>query len=75
VPDEEVLAFAIKRNRAVVTLNRKDFIRLHRLDSKHCGIVACKVDENFERQANRINEAVNKYKSLDNQLIRVNRPA
>ena len=31
IPDEEVLAFAIDDERAVVTLNRQDFIRLHRV--------------------------------------------
>ena len=30
IPDEEVLTFAIRENRAVITLNRRDFIRLHR---------------------------------------------
>jgi predicted nuclease of predicted toxin-antitoxin system len=29
-PDPEVLAFATREGRAVVTLNRKDFLRLHR---------------------------------------------
>ncbi|WP_334311674.1 DUF5615 family PIN-like protein [Kamptonema animale] len=31
IPDEEVLAFAISKNRAVLTLNRRHFIRLHSL--------------------------------------------
>lgn len=31
VPDEEVLAFATGQQRAVLTLNRLDFIRLHRI--------------------------------------------
>lgn len=29
VPDEDVLAFAVSENRAVLTLNRKHFVRLH----------------------------------------------
>jgi predicted nuclease of predicted toxin-antitoxin system len=29
IPDDQVLQFAISRNRAVLTLNRSDFIRLH----------------------------------------------
>jgi len=35
VPDEEVLAFASIQGRAVLTLNRKHFIRLHRVQPKH----------------------------------------
>jgi predicted nuclease of predicted toxin-antitoxin system len=27
IPDEEVLAFAISENRAILTINRKDFMR------------------------------------------------
>jgi predicted nuclease of predicted toxin-antitoxin system len=29
IPDDEVLRFATAENRAVLTLNRRDFIRLH----------------------------------------------
>jgi predicted nuclease of predicted toxin-antitoxin system len=31
LPDEEVIAFATSQNRAVLTLNRRHFIRLHQL--------------------------------------------
>ena len=41
IPDEEVLAFAVSTNRAIVTLNRPDFIRLHRLSSDQNGIILC----------------------------------
>jgi predicted nuclease of predicted toxin-antitoxin system len=30
IPDDEVLAFAVTNNRAVMTLNRQDFAQLHR---------------------------------------------
>ena len=29
IPDEEVLVFAHRQGRAVLTINRKDFLRLH----------------------------------------------
>jgi predicted nuclease of predicted toxin-antitoxin system len=39
IPDNEVLTFATKNGRVVVTQNRKDFIRLHRLRPDHAGII------------------------------------
>ena len=41
IPDEAVLAFAVAQGRAVLTSNRRDFIRLHRKSSTHAGIVTC----------------------------------
>lgn len=35
VPDEEVLTFAATEGRAVLTLNRKHFVRLHRHNVEH----------------------------------------
>ncbi len=58
IPDEDVLAFAIADNRAVITLNRYDFIRLHRLNSEHCGIIVCTNDTDRQRLATRISEAI-----------------
>lgn len=72
-PDDRVLAFATKGNRAVLTTNRKDFIRLHRKSTKHAGIIACKFDTDFKGQANRIDQAISSYDSLRGELIRVNR--
>ncbi len=75
IPDEEVLAFAVNDERAVLTLNRDDFFRLHRLQPDHCGIIACKDDVDRERMARRINEAIASGETLRSKLIRVNRPA
>jgi predicted nuclease of predicted toxin-antitoxin system len=75
IPDEEVLAFAIRDKRAVITLNRQDFIRLHRANSQHFGIVVCTNDTDRNRMAIRINEAITSQNSLQGQLIRVVRPA
>ncbi len=36
LPDEDVLAFAVSENRAVLTLNRRDFFRLHKLTPAKC---------------------------------------
>ena len=75
IPDEDVLAFAISDDRAVVTLNRQDFIRLHRATSDHPGIIVCTNDTDRPRMATRINEAIAAEGSLRGKLIRVVRPA
>ena len=75
IPDEEVLAFAIRNNRAVITLNRRDFIRLHRANCEHSGIIVCTNDSDRQRMANRIDKAIAIEESLEGQLIRVVRPA
>ena len=75
IPDEDVLAYAIEENRALLTLNRKHFIRLHKnVHGSHPGIVVCKQDTDFPRQAQRIHAEVAQYANLDGRLIRVNRP-
>lgn len=69
------MVFAASEDRAVLTLNRDDFFRLHRLKPAHCGIIACKDDVDRERMARRINEAIASEETLRGKLIRVNRPA
>ncbi len=73
-PDAAILTYALAQKRAVLTWNRRDFIRLHRQFTSHSGIVVCTEDANFSAQAGRIHQAVESLPSLDNQLIRVNRP-
>jgi len=72
--DEAVLAFAIENKRAVLTLNRKHFIDLHKSNLKHQGIIVCSVDLDFVGQARRINEALQAQNMLAGILIRINRP-
>ena len=74
LPDGEVLAFATSQQRAVLTLNRKDFVKLHRASNAHSGIIACSRDDNWQRQAERIHAAVSAQESLSGQLLRVNKP-
>jgi hypothetical protein len=75
IGDAEVLAFAIAHQRAVLTLNRKHFVQLHREHSEHHGIIVCTFDPDFARQSHRIHEAVEQQQTLVDQLLRVNRPA
>jgi predicted nuclease of predicted toxin-antitoxin system len=74
IPDEAVLAFAISQNRAVLTVNRADFIRLHKQDSGHAGIIVCTEDVDRQRLVQRIHAAIVVTETLAMQLIRVNRP-
>jgi hypothetical protein len=74
VPDEAVLAFATQRDRAVLTLNRRDFIRLHQQNPPHAGIVVCTQDADVLGQAERIDRAIGEAGALAGQLIRVLRP-
>jgi hypothetical protein len=71
IPDDEVLAFATMQERAVLTLNRRDFIRLHNQDSNHAGIVVCKDDFDKVALADRIHGAIEADGSLIGKLIRV----
>lgn len=75
IPDEAVLSFATTEKRAVLTLNRRDFFRLHQHNPIHAGIIACTEDVDFEALANRIHEVIKEYGgNLEGQTVRVNRP-
>lgn len=75
IPDDLVLAFAVGQERSILTVNRIDFIRLHRRDNQHFGIVVCTNNRNWEQFAARIDEAVRAEESLRGKLIRVMRPS
>ena len=75
IPDDQVLAYATRQNRAVLTVNRSDVIKLHKQNADHAGIIVCTEDMNRARLSNRIHAAISKETSLEGQLIRVNRPS
>ncbi len=75
LPDSDVLAFATKNKRIVLTQNRRDFFRLHNQNPAHQGIIACTDDKNLYRLATRINDAICAEDTLEGKVIRVNRPA
>ena len=72
--DEDVLEFATQDERALLTLNRRHFIRLHGRQPNHGGIIVCTFDPDFARQARRIDSAIGTKTDLRGQVIRVNRP-
>ncbi len=70
VPDDEVLAFAVENGRAVLTHNRQDFIRLHRRNPAHAGIVVCTKNTDFPDLTARIHAKLQEMESLSGQLVR-----
>jgi Domain of unknown function (DUF5615) len=75
IPDPQVLAFAIRLGRAVLTLNRRHYIKLHKQSAGHRGIVVCTYDQDHPAFAQRIHQALVSEDPLDNKLVRVNKPA
>ena len=73
ITDRELLERATELDRAVLTLNRLDFKRLHLQVPDHAGIIICTEDPNRIRQAQRVVEAITKAGELRRQLIRVYR--
>jgi predicted nuclease of predicted toxin-antitoxin system len=71
IPDEEVLQYAISQKRAVITINRKDFKRLHRLTPNHYGIIICTENLDFNSFVGQIDAALNTLGDISGQLIRV----
>lgn len=74
IPDEEVLAHATEQERILITFNRKHFIKLHRENNVHAGIIVCTVDVNFEDLAQRIHTALEENSDMADKLLRINRP-
>ncbi len=76
IPDEKVLEFAINQNRIFLTLNRRDFIRLHRNKPLHYGIIVCTENTDFKELAELIQEKLQENKNtFQNQIMRVNKPS
>jgi hypothetical protein len=74
LPDEAVLTLATADGRAVATLNRRHFVRLHAKVASHAGIIACTFDPDFAQQGRRIDDALRGLEKLAGQLLRINRP-
>ena len=73
--DEAVLSIASDKQRALLTLNRRHFIQLHRRQPNHEGLIVCTFDPDFTGQAQRIADALEKESDLAGQLIRIYRAA
>jgi hypothetical protein len=73
IKDEDVLAFATAAGRAVLTFNRRHFIRLHACASSHEGIIVCTRDDDVSALADRIHQLLNSVPTLKDQLLRIKR--
>lgn len=71
IPDDEVLEFATAGDRAVITLNRQDFISLHRQNMTHAGIVICKPERDYVNQARHLHESISQIQTFHNRLFRL----
>jgi len=71
IPDQSVLEFGIETNRIIITLNRDDFILLHRQISQHSGIIICKTDRDYQGQITFLHQYLQSQMSLENCLIRI----
>lgn len=73
LPDEDVLTFATTEKRAVLTVNRRDFFRLHKLQPNHFGIIACTRDDDIARLTANIHDGISTLETLTGKVIRVYR--
>lgn len=73
VSDLDVVRYATANGRVVVTLNRRDFIRIHQSGIPHAGIVVCTLDQNYAALASRIDHALATQTATANTLVRVDR--
>jgi hypothetical protein len=74
IPDAAVLAFATSLGRAVLTFNRRHFIRLHQQSALHAGIIVCTKDDDSAALASRIHQELAKSTTPHGQLVRITRP-
>jgi hypothetical protein len=74
ISDADQLAYATGLGRAILTRNRRHFLRLHQSSAQHAGIVSITDDPDLDGQANRIDVALAAYATLAGEHVRVNRP-
>lgn len=72
INDGEVLDFAHERERVIITLNREDFITLHKIGREHSGLLICKEDRDYQGQAAMLKEFLSTdAQTLKGRLIRI----
>ena len=71
IPDDIVLEFASRLERAVLTVNRDDFVALHDRGAAHAGIIAWDAASDFDALAYRVHRAIIAEASLSGRLVEV----
>lgn len=74
VTDKQLLERASEIGRALLTINRLDFKRLHLHFPDHAGIIICTEDPDRLGQARRIAESIAETGELAGKLVRIYRP-
>lgn len=73
IPDDEVLNFASRSGRILLTINRRDFIELHENSPAHTGMIVCTQNIDLREQAEQIHNVVQEAGDMTGKLIRINR--
>jgi hypothetical protein len=73
IPDAEVLRFAAQAGRILLTINRRDFIKIHEKSARHAGVIVCTQNIDLREQAEQIDLAIKETGDMTGKLIRINR--
>ncbi len=72
IPDDAVLRYATINHRCVLTFNRGDFLKLHRSQVAHGGIIACREERDYSVQVQILHEYLEAgNQNLENRLLRL----
>jgi predicted nuclease of predicted toxin-antitoxin system len=75
ITDREILEYASRNDRAVLTFDRRDYYKLHQESPKHAGIIACTFNPDNQELAQRIDQEISRESGeLEAKFIRVYRP-
>ena len=75
ISDADVLRYAASTGRILITLNRRDFIRIHQKSPNHAGIIICTVDADIARLTERIHQTIISEANMTGRLVRIIRPS
>lgn len=73
-PDTDIYKVATDHGRAVVTFNRKDFLRIHNQSTRHSGIIVCKRNTPVALLVQKISDLVQSTVDFSGQLHRIVQP-